>query len=44
MKIKPKLKVGGNVFDVVFVSGEAIDGIGSLDYAKSRIISLLNNY
>ena len=21
-----------------------IDGIGSLDYAKSRIISLLNNY
>ena len=39
MKIKPKIKVGGNVFDVVFVSGEAIDGgVAEVDRDKNLIM------
>ena len=39
MKIKPKLKVGGNVFDVVFVPGEAIEGgVAEVDRDKNLIM------
>ena len=34
----------GNYIQQIKQKVGLIDGIGSLDYAKSRIISLLNNY